>query len=135
MAVPDPGLLEVTLRQAARDAACRAYAPYSGFAVGAAVAGASGRVFAGANVENASYGLTICAERAAVAQAIAAGERRLAACATHTERGSSAPCGACRQVLAEFLAPDAAVYYVVEGSEAASTIGALLPAVFRLAEG
>lgn len=87
------------------DAAVRvrksAYAIYSEFEVGAAVLTESGDVFAGANVENASYGLTICAERAAVCAAIAAGHKKIVAVAVATAGGHS-PCGACRQVLSEF---------------------------------
>ncbi len=88
----------VARAQAAR---ALAYAPYSGYRVGAAVRGASGRIYAACNVENASYGLTVCAERAAVFKAISEGERRLVAVAVATENGGS-PCGACRQVLREF---------------------------------
>ncbi|HMO85671.1 MAG TPA: cytidine deaminase [Lacipirellulaceae bacterium] len=89
-------LVEAAL--AARDAA---YAPYSRFRVGAAVRTADGGVFAGCNVENASYGLTICAERSAVCAAVAAGAPRIVAVAVAASGGAS-PCGACRQVLAEF---------------------------------
>ncbi len=79
----------------------RAYAPYSQFLVGAALRTANGTIFAGCNVENASYGLTICAERNAIAQAIAAGARDFTAVAVVSENGVT-PCGACRQVLVEF---------------------------------
>jgi cytidine deaminase len=78
-----------------------AYAPYSHFHVGAAVLTASGESFSGCNVENASYGLTICAERAAVCTAVAAGHTKIVAVAVATSGGAS-PCGACRQVLSEF---------------------------------
>lgn len=94
---------EALLAQAA-DARRTAYAPYSQFQVGAALLSASGEVFTSCNVENASYGLTICAERAAVFQAIAAGQRQFTALAISVP-GAGSPCGACRQVLYEF-APD-----------------------------
>ncbi len=81
----------------------KAYAPYSAFAVGAALLAADGRVFCGCNVENLSFGLTICAERAAVCAAVAAGVREFVAIAVVAESVEPVtPCGACRQVLAEF---------------------------------
>ena len=87
---------------AARRVRENAYAPYSGFKVGAAIEAASGRVFAGANVENASYGATLCAERAAVAQLIASGERGIARVAVYSEGPElGMTCGVCRQVLFE----------------------------------
>lgn len=89
------------LIEAAQRAAKNAHAPYSHFYVGAAILTASGEIFGGCNVENASYGLTICAERAAVCTAVAAGHREIVAVAVVT-RGAHAPCGACRQVLSEF---------------------------------
>jgi cytidine deaminase len=90
-----------SLTAAALDVAACAHAPYSRFRVGAAVLVSTGEIFTGCNVENASYGLTICAERAAVCAAVAAGHKELAAVAVATS-GGHAPCGACRQVLAEF---------------------------------
>jgi cytidine deaminase len=89
------------LLKMALDARSSAHAPYSRFHVGAAVLTASGDAFAGCNVENASYGLTICAERAAVCAAVAAGHKQIVAVAVVTKGGHS-PCGACRQVLSEF---------------------------------
>ena len=88
---------------AAESARRNAYAPYSGFKVGAAILTQSANVFTGTNVENASFGLTMCAERAAVAAAVLAGERDFVSIAISTEGAEPAvPCGACRQVLAEF---------------------------------
>jgi cytidine deaminase len=85
----------------ATEARERAYAPYSGYPVGAAVLTGSGRIFSGCNVENASSGLTVCAERTAIQKAVSEGEQVIAALAVVTEDGAS-PCGACRQVLLEF---------------------------------
>jgi len=95
------------LAHAAREAAAHAYCPYSRFAVGAAVRSADGRVFTGCNVENASFGLTICAERNAIFQAVAAGARDIVAVAVYTPTPQpTTPCGACRQVIAQFGAAD-----------------------------
>jgi cytidine deaminase len=121
-----PELLEM-----AELAASRAYAPYSGFRVGAAVLAGSGRSYPGANVESASYGATICAERGAVAAAVAAGETQIRACVVITPTPEpSSPCGICRQLLAEF-GPDVAVFAVGQGDGVmAARIGDLLPASF-----
>src|SRR5919106_5668640 len=89
------------LMRAALDAQQRAFCPYSNFPVGAALRTAGGTIYQGVNVENASFGLTICAERVAASAAIAAGEREFAAIAV-ASRGGVTPCGACRQFLAEF---------------------------------
>ncbi|MCI0335931.1 MAG: cytidine deaminase [Planctomycetes bacterium] len=89
------------LIRAALDAQQRAFCPYSNFPVGAALRTASGRIFQGVNVENASFGLTICAERVAASAAVAAGEREFTQIAVVSRTGVS-PCGACRQFLAEF---------------------------------
>jgi cytidine deaminase len=89
------------LIQAAFDAQQRAFCPYSDFPVGAALRTASGRIYQGVNVENASFGLTICAERVAASAAVAAGDRDFAEIVV-VSRGGVSPCGACRQFLAEF---------------------------------
>lgn len=125
---------EQALVQAARAAQVRAYAPYSGYAVGAAVLTDDGRIFAGCNVENTSYGLSLCAERVAVFSAVAAGARRLVAAAVCTPDGGP-PCGACRQVLYEFAAaPDQFVVWVVSPDRVLTrhTLADLLPHAFRL---
>jgi cytidine deaminase len=112
----------------------RAYAPYSRFLVGAAVVTASGETFVGCNVENAAYGLTVCAERVALATAVAAGERHFSAMAI-ASAGGVTPCGACRQVLVE-LAPDLELVLVdaETGGESVATVAELLPRAFRLDE-
>ncbi len=118
---------------AAADAArARAYAPYSRFAVGAALETTDGRRFTGANVENASYGLTICAERSAVFAAVHAGATEIRAVAIAGPDGVAiVPCGACRQVLAEFApAGTPVVYGAGDGTTIATTIGDLLPFAF-----
>jgi cytidine deaminase len=114
---------------AACEARARAYAPYSRFAVGAALLADDGRVFTGVNVENASYGLTVCAERNAVGTMVAEGARRILAVAVCTENGVT-PCGACRQVLSEFVdhEGDAPVWIVDgQGKVRETTMFTLLP--------
>ena len=112
----------------ARECLDRAYAPYSRFHVAAAVVDDQGRVFTGVNVENISYGLSVCAERVAIFSAVAAGARRITALAV---AGSDAdllsPCGACRQVLAEFAAPEVPVYCDAPGRSQCWTVSELLP--------
>ncbi|MEJ5275658.1 MAG: cytidine deaminase [Thermogemmata sp.] len=119
------------LVQAAWRAWANAYAPYSHFAVGAAVECESGRIFAGCNVENASYGLTLCAERNALAQALATGERRFRRLAVVTDTSVlTPPCGACRQWLWE-LAPAAEVILVNrQGVYRILPVAELLPHAF-----
>jgi homotetrameric cytidine deaminase len=123
------------LLAAAAEARRQAWAPYSGFAVGAAVL-ASGRVFIGCNVENSAYPLSVCAERNAIAAAVVAGCTRIEAVAIVGGATSpSAPCGGCRQVLAEFCAPTAKVVYAAaNGTSLTTTVGALLPASFGAAD-
>jgi cytidine deaminase len=118
------------LLAAARAVRARAHAPYSKFRVGAAVLDERGRVHVGCNVENASYGLTVCAERNAIAAAVAAGAKRIGAVAVCAEPVAS-PCGACRQVLAEFGGPATEVLLAgPKGAVAAHRLGALLPLQF-----
>ena len=104
-----------------------AYAPYSRFRVGAAVRAASGRIFGGANVENASYGATICAERAAIVAAVNAGERKLTALAV-----TAPPCGVCRQVMREFCDPKEFTVTVAKSPDSCETftLDELLPKSF-----
>lgn len=122
------------LARAAKAAAAKAYAPYSGFRVGAAIWTDRG-LFTGANVENASYGLTNCAERTAIFAAAAAGARRLECVVVYTPTpGATAPCGACRQVIFEF-GPEARVVSCCDGKERIdTTIQALLPGAFGPAD-
>ncbi|HEX3148564.1 MAG TPA: cytidine deaminase [Gemmataceae bacterium] len=119
------------LRSLAKEAAVRAYSPYSKFRVGAALQTKSGAHFVGCNVENASYGLTICAERNAVFHMVAAGERDVAIVVIYTPTSTpTAPCGACRQVLNEFN-PDVEVVSVCDGpDEIRCTLRDLLPRAF-----
>lgn len=122
--------LDDPLLIAAAEARSRAYAPYSKFAVGAAVEVDSGRIFTGVNVENASYGLTVCAERIAIFAAVAAGEtnfRRLAVVADTVR--PTAPCGACRQVMREFNVPIVTMGNV-SGDRIERTLQELLPESF-----
>ncbi|RJR47058.1 MAG: cytidine deaminase [Deltaproteobacteria bacterium] len=120
----------------AREAVSHAYAPYSHFRVGAAVLTAKGNIYTGVNVENASYGLTICAERAAIFNAVAqeGPELRLKALAVICEHpGPCPPCGACRQVLAEF-GPDAVVIFQGQNGLEEVPLFQLLPHTFNLPE-
>lgn len=122
------------LERAAREARERAYAPYSSYLVGAAVLTTTGRTFAGCNVENASYGLCLCAERGAIAQMIAAGERAIEAVVVVTAGEIlGTPCGMCRQTIAEFARPSVVVRMAsADGTVPARsrTIGELLPEAF-----
>jgi cytidine deaminase len=113
----------------AREARDKAYAPYSGFTVGAALRTKSGRIYSGCNVENASYGLSICAERVAVFKAVCEGEKEFEALAVVTETLAS-PCGACRQVLAEFGLDIQVIVADLGEKRELYTVGDLLPAAF-----
>jgi cytidine deaminase len=118
------------LKRRAQEASQRAYAPYSGFPVGAAILTSNGEIYAGANVENASFGLTICAERNAIFQAVARGARRIEVVVVYAPT-PAAPCGACRQVIHEF-GPDALIICCTDDATAERryTLAELLPGAF-----
>ena len=119
---------------AACAARARAYAPYSGFHVGAAVLGSQGGIFSGCNVENASFGLTCCAERNAIFAMIAAGETEIRELLVIGESEEFLPpCGACRQVIAEFAAPTAVVHMCDRAGVCRdTTVAELVPFIFHL---
>jgi cytidine deaminase len=125
-----------SILEAARQAAKSAYAPYSKFHVGAAILTRSGKIIVGCNVENSSFGLTICAERAAVVQAIVQNERDWQAIAIVSPSGVT-PCGACRQVLAEF-SPQLKVWYGFLDPDRPTTgpvlVDILLPGAMRFSD-
>ena len=125
----EPELL--SLAEAATEAAGRAYAPYSGFSVGAAVLLADGRTITAANVENVSYGLTICAERAAIAKAVSEGSHEISAIAIAGSGETVSPCGACRQVMAEFCDASTPIVFPYDGDLLAVRLDELLPMAFR----
>src|SRR5215213_7127741 len=120
------------LFEAARDVQIRAYAPYSRFKVGAAIATESGRIFAGCNVENAAYPVGTCAEAAAIAAMVAAGESRIAAILVVGDGAALVtPCGACRQRIREFAGPDTPIHAADrDGLRRSFTLDALLPFAF-----
>ena len=134
--MPTPAQLR-QLKAAAKTAAGRAYAPYSKFTVGAAILTSTGRIYSGCNVENASYGLTNCAERTAIFSAVAAGGKKLklACVVVYTPtKTATAPCGACRQVIYEF-GPTARVISTCNGGQEVDvSIDALLPGAFGPAD-
>jgi MAF protein/homotetrameric cytidine deaminase len=134
-AAPAAEFDDAALCRAASEAAKLAYAPYSGYRVGAALLAADGRVFTGCNVENASYGLTNCAERTALFKAVSEGVRNFKAIAIAGGIDSPAyPCGACRQALAEFCGPETPVICCTLDGKVAGrfTLGGLLPQTFAL---
>jgi cytidine deaminase len=125
---------ERTLVESARAASERAYCRYSGYAVGAAIVSGSGRVFSGANVENASYGATMCAERSAIFALVSAGERRITGVCVYAPREPMAmPCGLCRQVISEFC-KDAPVLVAGPRGVLRRSFALLLPEAFQLDE-
>jgi homotetrameric cytidine deaminase len=129
----EPALLN--LLDIARLAALHAYAPYSGFRVGAALRLVDGGVITGTNVENASYGLSICAERAALVRAVSqfGPEVRIEAVAVaNLNDAANPPCGACRQMLAEFTLPDAPVIFPTDNGVLTMPFRDLLPRVFAM---
>lgn len=119
------------LVEQAREAQQKAYAPYSKFRVGAALLGASGKVYSGCNVENASYGMTQCAEQCAIGNAVVSGEQSFTHMALIADsRDPASPCGACRQVLSEF-APGLEILSIgSEGGETRWKLHELLPSAF-----
>lgn len=127
----DETILIASLTAAARAARQYAHAPYSGFSVGAALQTASGRIYTGCNIENASFGLTVCAERIALFKALSEGERQFQAVVIATDAPTpTPPCGACRQVLWEFCGDISVVSVGPQGKTAAWSLAALLPAAF-----
>jgi len=125
-----PQLLEL-----ARQAALHSYSPYSGFRVGAALKLSNGEIVTGTNVENVSYGLTICAERSALVCAVdrfGPAIRIEAVAVANLNDASSPPCGACRQVLSEFIAPDAPVAFPAAGGLRTMAFRELLPLAFEM---
>lgn len=126
--------MKEVLIQAAQEAMNQAYTPYSKFNVGAAILSEDGRIFTGCNIENASYGLTNCAERTAIFKAVSEGVREFKAMAVvgNTDMPIS-PCGACRQVLSEFANPNMLVFLAnTKGDSKDFTVEELLPYSFSL---
>ena len=130
---PEPAL--AALLEQARQAARRSYSPYSGFKVGAALQLSNGQVVTGTNVENISYGLTICAERSALVSAVSqyGPEIRIEAVAVaNLNDAASPPCGACRQMLAEFILPDAPVVFPAADGVRTMAFSEVLPLAFEM---
>ena len=117
----------------ARSLIQRCYAPYSGFRVAAVLEDSDGRLWGGVNVENQVYGLTICAERSALVEAVSAGCRNFASILVYSPDGEAWPCGSCRQALLEFCPPDMPVRVLLpDGSLTEGSLEELLPEAFRL---
>ena len=124
-----------TLIDAATAVAAHAYAPYSGFRVGAALLLTTGEIVTGTNVENVSYGLTLCAERAALVQAVALygpAIRVAAVAVVNLNQAASPPCGACRQMLAEFISPDAPILFPAADGLRSMPFSEVLPLAFDM---
>lgn len=123
---------EELLTEKANDMLKNAYVPYSSFPVGAALLSKTGEVFTGCNVENSSYGLSICAERTAIFKAVSEGSREFDKLViTGNTEGPISPCGACRQVISEFCSEDMPVILTnVNGNRKETTVGELLPGAF-----
>jgi len=136
--VNEPDAVDPTLESligAARRAALRSYSPYSHFRVGSALRLADGAIVTGGKVENASYGLTICAERSAFVRAIAEfgpAIRITAVAVANLNETASPPCGACRQMLSEFIEPDAPVVFQSSDGMCVMPFSAVFPLVFRM---
>ena len=125
----------LSLLDKARQAALHAYAPYSSFRVGAALRLSNGEIVTGVNVENVSFGLTICAERSALVRAVSqfGPEIRIEAVAiANLNSAPSPPCGACRQMLSEFILPDALVIFPSTGGDCTMTFSELFPLAFKM---
>lgn len=123
------------LMDRAKEASKTSYSPFSRFAVGAAVLASSGKIYEGCNVENSSFGLTICAERCAIFKAVSEGEREIRAVAIYSPNADSCyPCGACRQVMYEFQGDDEEITVVTEnlGSLDVNKLSYFLPCGFRI---
>ncbi|MBO2534931.1 cytidine deaminase [Rummeliibacillus suwonensis] len=120
------------LMSLAKEAREKAYVPYSKFKVGAALLTADGKIYKGCNIENSGYSLTNCAERTAMFKAVSEGERHFAAIAIVADtEGPCSPCGACRQVISEFCAPNMPVYLTnMKGDVQETTVAELLPGAF-----
>ena len=128
---------ENKLIEAAISAMKRSYSPYSGFTVGAALLGESGKIYLGANIENSAYSVTVCAERVALFSAVMAGEGRITELAVVGGRGGEItdfcpPCGVCRQALSEFCAPEVKIHFYNGKETKTLTLGELLPESFSL---
>lgn len=119
------------LLEVAKNARKNAYVPYSRYRVGSALLATSGNVYAGCNVENASYGISLCSERTAYAKAISEGERDFIAIAVMTDDAGT-PCGACRQFMAEFGLDTVVILADKKGNHSLTTVGGLLPEAFVL---